>query len=114
MPTYGTVHDFVEHDTTPALVLQCLDQDGAAIDLTGCTVAMHYSLKGSPWRERAVTVTVAATGMISYTWLADDLDAAGTAELRFIITTTATGKIRSSAQTLTISVLGRSVKGESP
>jgi hypothetical protein len=68
----------VAGNTAPPLVITC-ERDGAAINLTGCTVQLIIA-KGATITQagRTATLTTAASGIITYTPLVTDFPSAGT------------------------------------
>ncbi len=66
-----------------------LTNDGAAVDLTGATVALRMTRKATGTVKvdsAAVTVTSAAAGRVSYPWQAADVDTVGAYDARFVVT----------------------------
>ncbi len=78
------------NDRLPALAATLLDGNGAALNLTGTTVAFHMWRGGaSTFKVNAsCTVTSAAGGQVSYDWAAGDTDTAGEWQAEFEITYT--------------------------
>lgn len=62
-----------------------LDADGDPIDLTGYTATFRLSINGATGESNAATVTTPASGLVTYTWAADDL-VAGTIRAEFVVT----------------------------
>lgn len=70
-----------QHDHGEAMTSTLLDADGAAVDLTGASVALCVAPAAGGARivdDAAAEVTDAAAGKVSYTWKAADTEAPGT------------------------------------
>jgi len=79
-------------DTLPAYTRQCLDQNGAIINLTGATIVLKFIATSSAQTGTTttgagvVTITNAAQGQISYAWAAADTASVGTYALWVVVT----------------------------
>jgi hypothetical protein len=59
--------DFVQNDTACALRVTCYDQDNKPIDLSGCTVELHFYINSNPpVFVRQMNVTDAVNGKVEY------------------------------------------------
>lgn len=76
-----------QNDTGPPLQVTLKDGDGSAVDVTGATVAFSMSGAGIvKVDEQSVTLTTAASGIVTYSWQAGDTDTPGTYEGEFEVT----------------------------
>lgn len=94
-------------DTGSKIIITCKDRDtGAAIDLTGATVKLRYSISGGTTVEKTATVVSPPTlGQVSYQFLANDL-VSGTMYTEVKITDIS-GFVITSLEPITISVGAR-------
>lgn len=76
-------------DTSPALVATLLDENNAALDLTGVT-SVTFSMKtpdGDPKVDEAsATVEDAGNGVVKYQWISTDTDEDGRYDGEFAVT----------------------------
>lgn len=81
------IHRRPKGDRAPALTLQALDLAGDPLDLTGATSPVFLMrLIGSSTNKvnrAAATIVDAATGVVSYSFAAADVDTAGTYRAEF-------------------------------
>jgi hypothetical protein len=68
--------DFVAGDTVSSLKVECTDDDGAIIDLTGCTANIRWKDEIGELQIRVMTVDV-ASGTCSYQFGEDELFSPG-------------------------------------
>lgn len=62
-----------KRDTRPILEVALKNPDGTAYDLTGYTATLHVSKSDGTVVTRAMVVDAApTTGIVRYTWVADD------------------------------------------
>ena len=66
----------VKNDTGRKLKLTLKD-NGAAVDLTGATVNLHYRIASGTVKTAAMTLTDAVNGVAEYQFATGDLDAGG-------------------------------------
>jgi hypothetical protein len=102
-------YDFVEGDNS-GYTGTCVDQDGAAINLTGKTVKAFWVFDDGTTHSAQVTVSDAVNGTITYTFTTSDLKKqlqAGTMKLEVEITTTATGAVLTTMTEYTYRVRAR-------
>jgi hypothetical protein len=75
-------------DVLPVITTQCLDENGAAVNLTGASV--RFLMR--PQRQAAIkvnalaSITTAAEGRAKYEWQSGDTDRAGTYEAEWEVT----------------------------
>lgn len=67
------VYDFSEGDTARLLEIPIIDENGAAVDLTGKTVTLRWLDKTGALQKKAMTVGNPVSGIATYTWLTDEL-----------------------------------------
>ena len=94
-------YQFVQGDTASKLEVTCKDQDGNAIDLSGCTVRCAW---GSG--ARTMTITNAAGGIAEVTFSDEDDLVAGEMSVEIEIVDAAGGK-KTSLTPLTFTVRPR-------
>lgn len=58
--------DFVAGDTASTLAVTCVDDSGAAIDLTGCTANLRWKDEVGTVQTKAMTVSNATAGECTY------------------------------------------------
>ena len=77
-----------QNDTAPAIAFQLFSGAGTPVDLTGATVKLIAYLPGaaSPKINAAATITEQATGKVSYTLQAADVDTVGDYLAEFQVT----------------------------
>jgi hypothetical protein len=77
------------HDTGKSIVATLMNGDGTVINLAGCSVKIIISTNvgATATVNRAVTVTDAANGIVTYTPLAADVATAGTYMAEWEVTT---------------------------
>jgi len=66
-------YDFVEGDTSRPLENPFIDENGAAVDLTGKTVNLRWLDKDGVLQSKQMTVSDPLTGIASYKWAANEL-----------------------------------------
>ena len=74
---------YTAYEIAPPLQYQFLDDDGVAINLTGYTVKFHYLRHGSAAVTRNATLTTPLSGIVTYQWIAADLNTAGVYKAQF-------------------------------
>ncbi len=90
--------DMVKGDLLPSILATLKDTDGAAIDLSGCTVKFHMKKGSTVLVDSACTIDSALGGIVRYDWVAGDtdvdidLDGYCRCEGEFEVTVTATSK----------------------
>lgn len=65
--------DFVSNDTGSSLSVPCVDASESAIDLTACTVALHWIDQTGVAVSRSMTVDDAEGGICSYKFAEGEL-----------------------------------------
>jgi hypothetical protein len=77
------------HDTGKSIVATLLNSDGTPINLTGCTVKVIVAAAVGTTAivNRAVSVTDATNGVVTYTPIAADVATAGTYMAEWEVTT---------------------------
>ena len=75
----------VKNDTGRKLQVT-LQDDGAAVNLTGATLKLHYRIAGGTVKTAAMTVTDAVNGVAEYQFATGDLDAGGTFDYEVQVT----------------------------
>ncbi len=75
----------VKNDTGRKLQLT-LQDDGAAVNLTGATVNLHYRIAGGTVKTAAMTLTDAVNGVAEYQFATGDLDVAGSLDYEVQVT----------------------------
>ena len=65
--------DFVSGDTGSTLLVTCQDDSGAAIDLTGATVRLHWQDATGTVQDKAMTIVDETAGECSYKFDVDEL-----------------------------------------
>lgn len=80
-------------DTAPALQVTLLDATGAAIDVTGATIAFHMKLRQHAANnavplvvDGSVDLVDASNGVVSYQWGSSDTDETGDFVGEFVVT----------------------------
>ncbi len=77
-------------DTARPIKIQCLDQDGNAVNLAsniGATFKMTQDTSVTPKIVTGTaTITDATNGYVQYTWVAGDTDTVGNFRAEFVIT----------------------------
>ncbi len=73
-------------DILPVLTAALQNADGTPIDLTGAAVALIIETRQDVETVRVATVTDAALGLVSYTWVAADSATRGTYRVRWRVT----------------------------
>lgn len=71
--------DFVSNDTASTLLVTCVDDAGAVINLSGATVNLHWQDETGTVQDKAMTVVDEAAGECSYKFGAGELFAPGMA-----------------------------------
>lgn len=68
-----------EGDTSPAIRVQLLEDDGSVVDLSSDTVTFKMAEVGSDTLKVDATATIdtASEGKVSYSWSGSDTDTAG-------------------------------------
>jgi hypothetical protein len=69
--------DFVSNDTGSTLLVACTDDTGAAINLAGATVKLHWVGEDGVIANKSMTVVSAAAGTCSYKFGSGELFAPG-------------------------------------
>lgn len=69
--------DFVAGDTASSLAVTCVDDTGAPIDLSGCTVNIRWKDEVGTVQTKAMTVSNAAAGECTYQFGDNELFAPG-------------------------------------
>jgi hypothetical protein len=69
--------EFVSGDTASTLALTLVDDSGAAINLTNCTVKLHWVGEDGVVVNKSMTIVSAAAGTCSYKFAAEELFASG-------------------------------------
>src|SRR5215216_5998978 len=67
-----------QNDTAPNLVVQCLNQFGSALNLTGGTATLRMQKPSGTEVSLPIAVDAGTEGYVTHTWLAGELDQAGT------------------------------------
>lgn len=75
----------VKNDTGRKLQLT-LQDDGAAVNLTGATANLHYRIAGGTVKTVAMTLTDAVNGVAEYQFATGDLDVAGSLDYEVQVT----------------------------
>ncbi len=75
----------VKNDTGRKLQVT-LQDNGAAVNLTGATLKLHYRIAGGTVKTAAMTVTDAVNGVAEYQFATGDLDAGGTFDYEVQVT----------------------------
>lgn len=65
--------DFIAGDTGSVLQVTCKDTDDVAINVTGATVRLKYRIDGAALQTKTMTLVTAASGIVKYQFLADEL-----------------------------------------
>jgi hypothetical protein len=58
--------DFVSGDTGSSLSVPCVDSEGSAINLTGCTVNLRWKDASGALVSKEMTIDDEANGIVSY------------------------------------------------
>lgn len=66
-------YDFVQNDTGSALRITCLDDAGAAIDITGAALTLLWRDIAGVSVERSMSIIDAAGGVAEYQFAASEL-----------------------------------------
>lgn len=75
------------NDTSPSIAYQLKDGNGAVVVLTGASVKLHMQAPGSAVKvNAAATITDAALGKVSYTFVAANTDTPGDYLARWQVT----------------------------
>lgn len=79
-----------QNDTSPALKIQCIDNSGTAIDITGADVEFHM-IDDADGTEKVnsssgTTITDASNGYVQYEWSTGDTDTVGQYDAEFQVT----------------------------
>lgn len=69
--------DFFFVGDTGRVLQVTLQDDGTAIDITGATVQLLYRVSGGSITTKTMSITVPASGLVEYTFLAPDLTEEG-------------------------------------
>lgn len=69
--------DFVAGDTASSLAVTCVDNSGAAVDLTGCTVTIRWKDEIGETQTKTMTVSDATAGICTYQFGEDELFSPG-------------------------------------
>jgi len=77
-----------QNDTAPTLVVNLVDDDGAAVDITGASVRFHMRKPGaaSAKVDSSATLVTGDPAQVSYAWQSGDLDTEGRFEAEFEVT----------------------------
>jgi uncharacterized protein YfaS (alpha-2-macroglobulin family) len=76
-----------QSDTSPSIRATLQNASGVAVNLNGATVRFHMkSVDGTLVIDRAMTITTAASGIVTYNWQAGDTSTAGTYFAEFEVT----------------------------
>lgn len=77
-----------KNDTSPFIRIQCQDDGGNPVDLSGATAKflMREVDSDTTKVDSAATITDAANGKVQYEWSSSDTDTAGDFEAEFEIT----------------------------
>lgn len=88
-------------DRLPTIQAQLTDEDGTAINLTGCTLqfVVRSSETGLLLFKKSATIDTAATGMVSYAWDVGDTDSNGLFNGEFEVTFSDGRKLTSPTKT---------------
>lgn len=84
-------YDFVikKGDTGPPLMVQCIDSNGTAVDLTGAT-GLKFKMRNKRTNVTEVNANAefieVETGKVQYLWVANDTDTADEYEGEFNVT----------------------------
>ena len=84
-----TTKRFTTDDLRVAIADELEDSEGVIVDLTGMTVAFRMTLEDSDSPkvdDAAATIDAAKAGQVSYSWVAADVNAAGTYDYQWIVT----------------------------
>src|SRR5688572_17713744 len=75
-------------DELPVISATLTDPDGAAVNLTGCTITLKAKHRetGTAY-SFACTIISAAAGTVKYTWVSGNLTLVGMYDLRFDVVT---------------------------
>ena len=77
---------------TPLLRGTCVDEDtSSAVNLTGCTVTLRWSINGGTAQEGAMVVEDAAAGIAKRQWTAGNLNEEGRLVFDVLVVVTASG-----------------------
>jgi hypothetical protein len=71
--------DFVSGDTGSTLLVTCKDDSGAAIDLTGATIKLHWQDATGTVQDKDMTIVDETAGECSYKFGESELFAPGMA-----------------------------------
>ncbi len=83
-----TTVKFKQNDTLPNLDVTLVDDDDAAINVSGATIRFLMRAPGSTTTkvDAAGSIVSAADGQVRYSWAAGDLDTVGSYDAEFQVT----------------------------
>jgi hypothetical protein len=94
--------DLVTGDTASSLSITCKDSAGQPIDLTGCTVKLHWLDENGVLKNPDMTISNAVNGIVTYQFGANEIFAP---KMVFEVQiTNSSGKILTSSNTFTLTV----------